>query len=78
MGNDITIRELAQVISETVGYQGKILFDASKPDGALRKLMDSSRLRAMGWYPKLDLIQGLNLAYSDYLTNHFAKKRRGE
>lgn len=77
-GNDITIRELAQVISETVGYQGKILFDASKPDGALRKLMDSSRLRAMGWYPKLDLIQGLNLAYSDYLTNHFAKKRRGE
>jgi GDP-L-fucose synthase len=67
-GEDITICELAMLIAETVGYQGEITFDRTKPDGAPRKLMDSSRLRAMGWSPKVELKQGLSFTYQDFLT----------
>jgi GDP-L-fucose synthase len=66
-GYDITIRELAQKIKATVGYAGEMVFDPSKPDGAPRKLIDSSRLNALGWVPKFSLEQGLTLAYGDFL-----------
>jgi GDP-L-fucose synthase len=66
-GSDIKIVELAKAVSEAVGYQGKIGFDVSKPDGTPRKWMDSSRLNALGWNPKTPLQQGLVLAYSDFL-----------
>ncbi len=67
-GSDITIAELAQTVGKVVGYAGKIEFDATKPDGAPRKLMDSSRLRALGWAAQVDLEAGLGIAYRDLLN----------
>ena len=67
-GSDITIAEVAQAISYVVGYQGEITMDASKPDGAPRKLMDSSRLNALGWHAKIKLADGLKAAYQDFLV----------
>lgn len=66
-GSDITIAQLARAVSQAVGYQGKIDFDTSKPDGSPRKLMDSTRLNALGWQAKVNLEQGLVLAYQDFM-----------
>ena len=66
-GDDITIAQLAHAVSQAVGYQGKIDFDPTKPDGSPRKLMDSTRLNALGWQAKVDLKQGLARAYQDYM-----------
>jgi GDP-L-fucose synthase len=66
-GADLTILELAQQVARTVGYTGRIELDPSKPDGTPRKLMDSARLRSLGWQPRMDLAQGLRLAYEDFL-----------
>jgi GDP-L-fucose synthase len=68
-GSDVTIAELAQHIAQTVGYTGRITFDASKPDGAPRKWMDSNRLNALGWQAHVGLAQGLKLAYEDFLKH---------
>lgn len=65
-GKDVTIAELAVLIAQTVGFEGEILFDASKPDGTPRKWMDSSRLNALGWHSQVDLMQGLSTAYKDF------------
>jgi len=65
-GSDVTIAELARAVGQTVGYQGAIEFDSSKPDGAPRKWMDSSRLNALGWQAKINLERGLSLAYQDF------------
>ena len=67
-GSDVTIAELAQEIAHTVGYQGRVEFDENKPDGSHRKLMDSSRLFALGWYPKVKLKDGLTLSYQDFIS----------
>ncbi len=67
-GCDVTIKELAEAVGKTVGYQGEITFDPSKPDGTPRKLMDSARLNGLGWEAKVELKAGLNLAYQDFLT----------
>lgn len=67
-GSDITIAELAHTVGQVVGYQGSIDFDSTKPDGAPRKLMDSSRLLALGWQAKVQLQDGLKLAYQDFLN----------
>jgi GDP-L-fucose synthase len=75
-GEDITIREVAEAIGKIVGYQGEITFDTSKPDGAPRKLMDSSRLNALGWKAQVGLEAGLNAAYHDFLTNYVSKNER--
>ena len=72
-GEDITIREVAEAIGKTIGYQGEINFDTTKPDGAPRKLMDSSRLNALGWKAKVGLQVGLAAAYQDFLTNHVSR-----
>ena len=66
-GGDLTIAELAGAIARTVGFDGGIEFDRSKPDGTPRKLMDSSRLRDLGWMPKIGLEAGLAAAYSAFL-----------
>ena len=66
-GSDITIAELASAVSKAVGYQGKIVFDTSKPDGAPRKWMDSTKLKSLGWSPQVDLSDGLIHAYSSML-----------
>jgi GDP-L-fucose synthase len=64
--SDISIAELAKYIQEVVGYQGETLFDKSKPDGTMQKLMSSSRLNQYGWVAKTVLVQGLNQSYQDY------------
>ena len=66
-GDDITIKELALAVGKTVGYQGTIDFDTSKPDGSPRKLMDSSRLNALGWHAQVGLEAGLAAAYQDFI-----------
>ena len=63
-GADVSIADLAQAVRTAVGYQGEIAFDSSKPDGAPRKWMDSSRLNALGWRPQVSLEQGLQMAYA--------------
>jgi GDP-L-fucose synthase len=68
-GEEITIRDLATTIAETVGYEGEIRFDATKPDGAPRKLLDSRRLNSLGWTHKTGLAEGMQLAYRDFLEN---------
>lgn len=69
-GKDITIKELAELIGRTVDYRGRIDFDPSKPDGTPRKLMDSTRLNALGWQPTIDLEHGLAEAYRDFEKHH--------
>lgn len=66
-GSDVTIAELANAVGTAVDYQGKISFDPTKPDGALRKWMDSSRINQLGWNAKIDLVDGLRAAYASYL-----------
>jgi GDP-L-fucose synthase len=67
-GQDITIKELAKTVAGVVGFKGQIIWDSSKPDGMPRKLMDSSRIFAMGWHPTVKLEEGIRLAYQDYLA----------
>ena len=66
-GSDVTIAELAHIVSSAIGYVGKITFDPSKPDGAPRKWMDSSKLNQLGWRPAVTLEEGLVLAYANFL-----------
>lgn len=67
-GEDVTIRELAELIGETVGFSGTLEFDTTKPDGTPRKLLDTGRLSALGWKPKIGLKEGIAQTYSWYLT----------
>lgn len=67
-GNDITIAELARLIAQVVGFTGEIRYDLNKPDGTQRKLMDSSRIKQLGWQPQVDLLAGIELAYKDFLS----------
>lgn len=69
-GNEVTIRELSELVKHTIGFPGAIVWDDSKPNGTPRKLMDSSRLFALGWKPKVDLADGIRLAYEDFLARH--------
>lgn len=64
---EITIKNLTNLVALTVGFKGNIVFDASKPDGTMRKVMDNSRLEALGWKPEVTLEEGLKLAYEDFL-----------
>lgn len=67
-GTDVTIRELAETVVDIVGFRGSLTFDASKPDGTPRKLMDVSRLTSLGWRASTNLRDGIELAYKDYLS----------
>jgi GDP-L-fucose synthase len=66
-GQDQTIRELAELVAETVGFKGLLKFDSRKPDGTPQKLMETSRLTALGWSPQTTMREGLRLAYRDFL-----------
>jgi GDP-L-fucose synthase len=68
-GQEITIQALAETIAMVVGYHGKLEFDKSKPDGTPRKIMDNSRIQALGWTPKISLKQGIQEVYQWYLWN---------
>lgn len=72
LGEDVTIGELAQIVMDVVGYRGKLVYDPSKPDGTPRKLMDASRLYALGWRPRIPLREGLASAYEWFVENHAA------
>lgn len=65
-GKELTIRDLAELVKRVVGYEGRITWDTSKPDGTPRKLMDNSRLAGLGWTPQVDLNEGIRLAYEDF------------
>ena len=69
-GEDLTIKDLALTIKDVVGFKGDLTFDSSKPDGTPRKLMDVSKLHALGWKHKVSLKEGLQLAYQDYLSKY--------
>jgi GDP-L-fucose synthase len=68
-GEDVTIRELAEIVRAVVGYDGDLTFDASKPDGTPRKLQDVSRMRSLGWQNKVELVEGIRRAYQWYIDN---------
>lgn len=68
-GEDIAIKDLALLIKDIIGYQGEINFDTSKPDGTPRKLMDVSKLHSKGWHHKIELRDGIKLAYEDFLKH---------
>ena len=67
-GRDMTIRELAEVVSEVIGFQGKMVYDTTKPDGTPRKLLDVSRLSALRWNAKIGLHEGISLTYKHFLS----------
>ncbi len=67
-GEDISIKDLAILIKKVIGYEGSLTFDSSKPDGTPRKLMDVSKLHKLGWTHKVELAQGIKLAYEDFLN----------
>lgn len=73
-GSDISIRDLADLVGQVVGFVGTIEWDTSKPDGTPRKLMDSARIRALGWKPEIDLEAGIRMAYADFQTRHGLQK----
>jgi GDP-L-fucose synthase len=68
VGQDLTIFELADLIAKTVGFEGEILTDPSKPDGTPRKLLDISTIKETGWAPQVDFSEGLAAAYRDFLS----------
>ena len=70
VGEDVSIRELAETVMAVVGFSGGIVFDASKPDGTPRKLLDVSRLRDIGWQARTPLREGIALAYRDFMARH--------
>ena len=74
-GADQSIAELAVLIAEVLGYRGEFVYDASKPDGMPRKLLDSSRIVALGWKPKVGLREGIEAAYQDFLRRQAAAGR---
>ena len=71
-GLDVTIRDLVDLVQRTTGYQGKVVFDAAKPDGTPRKLLDVSRINALGWKARIPLEEGIASTYRWYLENQAA------
>jgi GDP-L-fucose synthase len=73
-GVDVTIRELAEIIVSVIGYRGRLIFDAGKPDGTPRKLLDVSRMTDLGWQPRIPLKEGIERTYA-WFKEHFAEAR---
>lgn len=67
-GRDLSITELANLVVDVIGFEGRIVYDKSKPNGTMKKLLDNSRIRALGWCPKIDERTGLQKTYNDFLT----------
>ncbi|MDE1191335.1 MAG: GDP-L-fucose synthase [Arachidicoccus sp.] len=74
VGHDISIKDLAYLVKEVIGYEGNIAFDTTKPDGTPRKLMDVSRLHALGWKHTMELKEGIELSYRDFLQKNYAER----
>ncbi len=73
-GEDLSIANLASLVKNIIGFTGVLVFDAGKPDGTARKLMDVTKLHELGWKHTISLEEGVKLAYKDFLQNHFHKK----
>jgi GDP-L-fucose synthase len=73
-GEDISIKDVALIIKDIVGFQGELVFDTTKPDGTPRKLMDVSKLHKLGWTHKIGLKDGLKMAYDDFVNNRIRKQ----
>jgi GDP-L-fucose synthase len=73
-GHDLSIKDLAYLVKEVTGFEGNIVFDTTRPDGTPRKLMDVSKLHALGWKHTVELKEGIALAYQDFLKNAFAER----
>lgn len=73
-GTEVTILELAQMIKKIVGFEGELVFDKSKPDGTMRKLMDVSRINNLGWKAETSLEEGIKIVYNDFLTGENIRK----
>ena len=73
-GKEVTILQLAETIKKVVGYEGKLVFDPTKPDGTMRKLMDVSRINNLGWKAQTELEEGIRIVYNDFLTNNQIRK----
>lgn len=76
-GEELTVRELSELIAEVVGFKKRLWFDRSKPDGTPRKLLDIGRLRTLGWAPRISLREGLGLAYQSFLEKQFSIATEG-
>ncbi len=76
-GSDVSIRELTELVANIVGYEGEIVWDASKPDGMPRKLLDSSRITQLGWKPRIELREGIAHAYQCFLEEEASGRLRG-
>ena len=74
-GKELTIKELTELVAKVIGYTGEIRWDASKPDGTPRKLLDVSKLEGLGWHYKTELEEGIRLSYQDFLTNPMRAER---
>jgi GDP-L-fucose synthase len=74
-GEDVSIKELAELVKDVVGYEGQLVFDTSKPDGTPRKLMDVSKLHGLGWRHTTGLREGIALAYADFLSRKVPAER---
>jgi GDP-L-fucose synthase len=75
-GQEVSIREFAELVADVVGYRGELLFDTSRPDGTPRKLLDVSKLAALGWVAKTPLHDGLKVAYADFLAHEGQLRER--
>ena len=74
-GEDVSIKELAELVKDVVGFEGELAFDTSKPDGTPRKLLDVTKLRSLGWRHKTELREGIALAYADFLSQEAVAER---
>ena len=74
-GQEVSIERLTEIIKNTVGYHGNISFDTTKPDGMMRRMIDSSRIFQMGWRPSISLEEGIKLEYQWFLENIYSEKR---
>ena len=74
-GTDVSIAELARIVADVTGFKGTLRFDATKPDGTMRKLLDVSRLTSMGWAAKTDLAQGIAATYTWFAENQAALRQ---
>ncbi len=75
-GQEVSIREFAELVAEIVGYRGRLAFDTGRPDGSPRKLLDVSRLAALGWTARTPLRGGLKAAYADFLSRGGSLRER--
>ena len=74
-GKELTIAALAELVKKVIGYQGEVRYDATKPDGTPRKLLDVSKLEGLGWHYKTELEEGIRRTYADFLQNDMRAER---